>query len=194
MLEYGWLYYRMSPIIPFSSVSSLSPCLPELDSDGWLHSKVGRPVVLSLQENQKVSYPFLPTAHLCADILACFFPRHRRDKMSTPREKAMHTPTQKRTLRHSHSSLNVSWTPLRGWQFLFVHVLLRSPLEQGWHWSNASQSSTVINRKQVCDIKWIREKRQWGRRRGIDLNQISLGGVGDLGRKGDRRLERGGIS
>lgn len=201
MLSYSaWSFCRMAfppPSLPSPPSPLLLQCLPELDSNGWLHSKVGRPMVLSLRVNQKLSYPFIPTAHLCTDILACFSPRRRRDKMSTPRERAVHTHTLKHTLRHSHSSANVSWTPLRRWQFLFVHVLLRSPLEHGWHWSNAPQSSTVINRKQVCDINWMRKKkRQGGRRRGIDtaendLNQISLGGFGDLGRKGDWRLERG---
>ncbi len=84
-------------ITPFSSVSSLSPCLPELDSDGWLHSKVGRPMVLSLRVNQKVSYPFLPTAHLCTDILACFSPRRRQDKMFAPREETVCAHTQTHT-------------------------------------------------------------------------------------------------
>lgn len=92
-----------SPIAPFSS------CLTESDSDAWLHSKVGHPVVLSLQVNQKVSYPLLPTAHLRTNILACFSPRCRRDKMSAPRggRLSTHTHMQKHTLRRSHSSPNV---------------------------------------------------------------------------------------
>lgn len=77
---------------------------PTSPSDGYLHSKVRRPVVLSLRVNQKVSYPFLPTAHLCTDILACFSPRHRRDKMSTPREKAEHTHTHARR-ENTHSGV-----------------------------------------------------------------------------------------
>lgn len=135
-----WLIIQQNVFTP--SIMLFSLCLPALDGDGLLHSKVGRPMVLSLRVNQKVSYLFLPTAHLCTNILACFLPADAEIRcLPSGRRLSTHI----HTVRHSHSTPNVCWTLLRRWQFLFARVLLSSPLEQGWHWSNVPQSSTVIN-------------------------------------------------
>lgn len=132
-----------SSVAPFSSVSSLSPCLPELDSDGWLHSKVGRPMVLSLRVNQKVSYPFLPTAHLCTDILACFSPRRRRrDKMSAPREETVHTHAQNtHSDIHTHPPMSVE-PLLEGDSFCLSMSCCVLP------WSRADTGATHLNHPQ----------------------------------------------
>ena len=155
----------MSFLLP--SLPSLPPpCLPELDSDGWSHSRVGRPMVLSLRVNQKALYPFLPMAHLCTNILACFSPR-RAEIRCLPPGRRLHTQTF--TLI-PQCQLNASQK---------VTVLVcpcPAAFSPGAGLTLEQRASIIHSHNQKTSRQQEEEEEEGGEAEENDLNKIPLGG------------------
>lgn len=99
----------------FPSIKSQFRCLVEMDRDVWLHSKLGRPMVLSLGKSEGLIAVLTHSTSLHWHIAIFFYPPDAAQIRCLPWGRGLYTHSQTETHTQTLIPSNVSRTPLRRW-------------------------------------------------------------------------------